>query len=63
MDNKVAKGGADQSTKRSRKLSEYGKQLEEKQKVKHMYGLRERQLSAFLTLQIKVLKVCQGKIY
>jgi small subunit ribosomal protein S4 len=28
---------------RMKKLSEYGKQLEEKQKVKHMYGLLERQ--------------------
>lgn len=31
------------STKRMKKLSEYGRQLEEKQKVKEMYGLLERQ--------------------
>lgn len=30
-----------------RKLSEYGKQLQEKQKVKEMYGLRERQFKRF----------------
>ena len=30
-----------------RKLSEYGKQLHEKQKVKDMYGLRERQFHKF----------------
>jgi small subunit ribosomal protein S4 len=36
------------SSKRpSRKLSEYGKQLVEKQKVKHMYGMRERQFRKF----------------
>lgn len=32
---------------RSRKLSEYGRQLEEKQKVKRMYGMRERQFCRF----------------
>jgi len=32
-----------QQAKRSRKLTEYGRQLAEKQKVKKMYGLRERQ--------------------
>lgn len=33
-----------------RKLSEYGKQLYEKQKVKRMYGLRERQFRRFFTI-------------
>jgi small subunit ribosomal protein S4 len=33
--------------KRARKLSEYGRQLEEKQKVKNMYGLREKQFRFF----------------
>lgn len=33
--------------KRARKLSEYGKQLEEKQKVKNMYGMREKQFRFF----------------
>ena len=32
---------------RQRKLSEYGKQLEEKQKVKEIYGMRERQFRKF----------------
>ena len=32
-----------EKVKRSKKLSEYGKQLEEKQKVKGMYGVLERQ--------------------
>lgn len=33
----------DRGAKRGRKLTEYGRQLEEKQKVKETYGLRERQ--------------------
>lgn len=33
--------------KRARKTSEYGRQLEEKQKVKRMYGMRERQFRNF----------------
>ncbi|MFA6066173.1 MAG: 30S ribosomal protein S4 [Candidatus Babeliaceae bacterium] len=37
----------ERSTKRARKLTEYGRQLEEKQKVKHMYGMRERQFRRF----------------
>jgi small subunit ribosomal protein S4 len=46
-----SQGGADRSearaTTRSRKKSEYGRQLEEKQKVKTMYGMRERQFRRF----------------
>lgn len=37
----------DKQTKRPRKVSEYGNQLAEKQKVKEMYGLRERQFRKF----------------
>ena len=33
--------------KRQRKPSEYGKQLQEKQKVKEMYGMREKQFRRF----------------
>lgn len=33
--------------KRQRKLSEYGRQLQEKQKVKEMYGVREKQFRRF----------------
>ena len=36
--------------KRMRKLSEYGRQLEEKQKVKEMYGVRERQFRRFFSI-------------
>jgi small subunit ribosomal protein S4 len=39
-----------QQTKRVRKLSEYGKQLVEKQKVKHMYGMREKQFKRFFIM-------------
>jgi small subunit ribosomal protein S4 len=34
---------ADKSKGRGKKLTEYGKQLEEKQRVRDMYGMRERQ--------------------
>lgn len=51
---KAARGSAEQgetqeraSQKRSKKLSEYGKQLAEKQKVKEMYGMREKQFRRF----------------
>jgi small subunit ribosomal protein S4 len=52
---KTARGGnAEQgesqeraSQKRTKKLSEYGKQLVEKQKVKEMYGMREKQFQRF----------------
>ena len=39
--------------KRMKKLSEYGKQLEEKQKVKNMYGVLERQFKRFFKLAAK----------
>jgi small subunit ribosomal protein S4 len=39
--------------KRVRKLSEYGKQLHEKQKVKHMYGMRERQFERFFDIAVR----------
>jgi small subunit ribosomal protein S4 len=38
-----APGAHGQSTARRRKLSEYAKQLREKQKIKRMYGVSERQ--------------------
>lgn len=37
----------------SKKTSEYGKQLEEKQKVKLMYGMLERQFHRFFTIATK----------
>lgn len=36
-----------------RKMSEYGKQLFEKQKVKHMYGMRERQFRRFFEIALR----------
>ncbi|UUX34020.1 30S ribosomal protein S4 [Fundicoccus culcitae] len=41
-----------------KKLSEYGMQLQEKQKLRHMYGLNERQ---FATLFKKAGKIKEGK--
>ena len=37
-------------SRRMQKLSEYGKQLLEKQKVKEMYGVRERQFKKFFEI-------------
>lgn len=36
-----------------KKLSEYGKQLYEKQKVKNMYGVREKQFRRFFKLAVR----------
>ena len=44
------KQSKDGHLKKQRKLSEYGKQLVEKQKVKHMYGMRERQFKRFFNI-------------
>jgi small subunit ribosomal protein S4 len=41
---------AQKSNKRPKKLSEYGKQLLEKQKVKRMYGVREKQFRRFFSI-------------
>lgn len=41
------RGGNERSMKRARKVTEYGRQLQEKQKVKEMYGLREKQFVRF----------------
>jgi small subunit ribosomal protein S4 len=42
-----------QSKAPRRKVSEYGKQLQEKQKVKEMYGMRERQFKRFFAVASK----------
>jgi small subunit ribosomal protein S4 len=47
------KGSKEKSAKRTRKLSEYGKQLQEKQKIKHMYGMRERQFRRFFDIAFR----------
>ncbi len=47
-------GANEQASKRpGRKLSEYGKQLQEKQKVRDMYGMRERQFRKFFKAAIQ----------
>lgn len=38
---------------RGRKLSEYGRQLQEKQKVKNMYGVLERQFKRFFAIALQ----------
>ena len=41
------------AVKRQRKLTEYGRQLREKQKVKEMYGMSEKQFRRFYGLATK----------
>lgn len=54
MDQKEREQGSAQQGKRpARKQSEYGKQLSEKQKVKEMYGLREKQFRRFFGVAIR----------
>ena len=43
-------GQSERPMKRAKKTTEYGRQLEEKQKVKEMYGMRERQFRRFFAL-------------
>lgn len=50
-----------QSKRPARKQSEYGKQLSEKQKVKEMYGLRERQFKRFFGIAIKAREGVPGE--
>lgn len=45
--------GEQQQKSQYKKLSEYGKQLYEKQKVKEMYGVRERQFRRFFDVASK----------
>lgn len=46
-DRATGERGGERANKRARKLTEYGRQLEEKQKVKEIYGVRERQFKRF----------------
>ncbi len=41
-----------EGTKRPKKQSEYGRQLSEKQKVKQMYNMRERQFRRFFSIAV-----------
>lgn len=45
------KPGSDKG--KSKKMSEYGRQLQEKQKVKEMYNVRERQFKRFFAIAAK----------
>lgn len=47
------KGKDKDKKKRMRKMSEYGKQLHEKQKVKKMYGMREAQFRRFFSIAVR----------
>jgi len=40
------------SPKRFKRMTEYGRQLHEKQKVKEMYGMREKQFKRFFSIAI-----------
>lgn len=46
-DERLAKAPGVHGAKRRRAASEFGKQLQEKQKVKYVYGLREKQFRRF----------------
>lgn len=52
-DNRPEKKGLNKIVKHPTKLTEYGKQLQEKQKVKDMYGVRERQFKKFFEAAVK----------
>lgn len=52
-DNSTANNNAPQESRHIKKLSEYGKQLYEKQRVKRMYGMREKQFKNFFKLAKK----------
>lgn len=47
--NQAGQAGGKPMSKRPRKLSDYGQQLQEKQKTKRDYGLREKQFRRYFT--------------
>jgi small subunit ribosomal protein S4 len=53
MEKRSHSGNSEQPPKRAKKLSEYGKQLQEKQKVKTMYGVLEKQFKRFFKMAVK----------
>jgi small subunit ribosomal protein S4 len=53
--------GEQQQQKRTKKLSEYGRQLEEKQKVKNEYGMREKQFKRFFKAAIQSRQGAPGE--
>ena len=59
---KTPEGNESTEVKRpGKKLSEYGKQLAEKQKVKHMYGMLEKQFRRFFGIAIKTREGATGE--
>lgn len=60
--NNPATDGKGAQATRSRKLTEYGRQLEEKQKVKHMYGMRERQFCRFYAEAVRSQEASGDKL-
>jgi small subunit ribosomal protein S4 len=50
---KRAQNVEQQTLRRTRKLSEYGRQLQEKQKVKELYGVREKQFRRFFKMAVR----------
>ena len=49
------------TAKRGKKVSEYGKQLSEKQKVKRMYGVQEKQFRRFFSIATKSRQGAPGE--
>ncbi|MCX5922468.1 MAG: 30S ribosomal protein S4 [Candidatus Dependentiae bacterium] len=59
---KTTDNSAEQPSKRpGKKLSEYGKQLAEKQKVKGIYGMRESQFRRFFSIAIQTREGATGE--
>lgn len=57
-----ADSAGDKTSKRpGKKLSEFGKQLAEKQKVKEMYGLREQQFRRFFSIALHTREGATGE--
>lgn len=54
-DTKLTKVEERAANRSSKKLSEYGKQLLEKQKVKEIYGMREKQFRRFFTEAVRMV--------
>jgi len=58
---KKTEGKSSAAAKRGKKMSEYGKQLSEKQKVKGMYGVQEKQFRRFFSIAAKSRQGAPGE--
>jgi len=56
-----SEGGEQPSKRPGKKQSEWGKQLAEKQKVKGMYGVREKQFRRFFSIAIQTREGATGE--